>query len=157
MARDPQAEAVGANLLALAAGAAKALTLEVAADLTAAAPVLTGHVRRNFVPSVGAPFEGEDDGNAQTQGQAAVLSYKIGDGDLFVTSNVDYLQYLILGSSSQAPASWDLVAVDKAQATIEQLYAGVDIDVTSSSEVSARGGIAARGLAAAYSPLGDDA
>lgn len=156
MARDPQAEAVGANILALAAGAAKALTLEVTADLTAAAPVRTGHVRRNFIPSVGAPFEGEDDGQAQMQGQARVLSYQIGDGDLYVTSNVDYLQYLILGSSSQAPAGWDLAAVDKAQATIQQLYDGVTIDVTSSRDVSARGDRAAQGIAAAYSPLGGD-
>lgn len=136
-------------------GVAKALTLEVTANLTAAAPVKTGHVRRNFVPSVATPHDGEDDGAAQQQGQAEVLSYRIGQGDLYVTNNVDYLQYLILGSSDQQPAGWDLASVDQAVETIRQQY-DVTIDVTSSVDVSARGAGAAKGLAGAFSPFGDE-
>lgn len=150
-----QADDIGANLLALVGGAAKALTLEVTAELTAASPVDTGHVRRNFVPSVAQPFDGEDDGAAQQQGQAAVLSYKIGDGDLYVTNNVDYLQYLVLGSSSQQPAGWDLAAIDQAVETVRQQY-DVEIDVTASPDISARGAGAAQGVAGAFSPFGGE-
>lgn len=150
-----QADAIGANLEALFSGVAKALTLEVAANLTAASPVDTGHVRRNFVPSVGAPFDGEDDGAAQQQGQAAVVSYRIGNGDLFVANNVPYLDQLLLGSSSQAAAGWDLVSIDQAVQTVRGQY-DVTIDVTSSSDVAARGARAAEGLAAAFSPLGGE-
>lgn len=150
-----QADEIGANLEALLSGAAKALTLEVAANLTAAAPVDTGHVRRNFIPSVGAPSETEDNGAAQQQGQAEVISYRIGDGDLYVANNVPYLQFLLLGSSSQAPAGFDLIAIDQAVQTIQEQY-DVSIDVTSSSDVAARGARAAEGLAAAFSPLGGE-
>jgi hypothetical protein len=151
-----QADDVGAMLMAAAGDAVKALTLEVAANLIAAAPVDTGHARRNFVPSIGAAHDGEDDGGAQAAGQAELLSYKIGDGDTYVTNNVDYLQYLVLGSSTQAPAGWDLIAIDQAVATIQAQYDGIQLDVTSSSDVSARGAGAAAGVASAYSPFGGD-
>lgn len=151
-----QADDVGALLMAAAGDAVKALTFEVQANLIAAAPVDTGHVRRNFVQSIGVPFDGEDDGAAQAAGQAEMLSYKIGDGDTYVTNNVDYLQYLVLGSSTQAPAGWDLIAIDQAVATIQAQYDGLQLDVTSSSGVSARGAGAAAGMASAYSPFGGD-
>jgi hypothetical protein len=151
-----QADDVGALLMAVAGDAVKALTFEVQANLIAAAPVDTGHVRRNFVTSISVPFDGEDDGAAQAAGQAELLSYKIGDGDTYVTNNVDYLQYLVLGSSTQAPAGFDLIAIDQAVATIQAQYDGVQLDVTSSSDVSARGASAAAGLAGAYSPFGGD-
>lgn len=151
-----QADDVGALLMAAASDAVKALVFEVQANLIAAAPVDTGHVRRNFVQSIGAPFEGEGDGEAQVAGQAEMLSYKISDGDTFVSNNVGYLQYLILGSSSQAPAGWDLAAVDQAVATIQAQYDGIQLDVTSSSDVSARGAGAAAGLADTFAPGGDE-
>ena len=149
-----QAAAVRANLEALLAGVARDLALEVAANLTAACPVDTGHARRNFVPSIGAPHDGEDDGAAQAAGQAELLTYKIGDGPVYVTNNAPYIDRLILGSSAQRPAGWDLVAVDAAVADVQQRYDGLRIDVTSSSDVSARGAGAAAGVAAAYSPFG---
>ncbi len=155
MARSPQAAQIGENLKALVGGVAKALALEVTAELTAATPVKTGHARRNYVPSIGEPFTGEDDGEAQAAGQAEVLSYRIGDGPLYVTNNVPYLPMLVLGSSSQAPAGFDLVAVDQAVENVRREW-DVDIDVTSRSDVSARGARAAQGLAAAYSPFGDE-
>lgn len=149
-----QADQIAANLQAIVGGVAKALTLEVTANLIEDCPVKTGHARRNFVPSVGTPHTDEDDGAAQQQGQAEVLQYRIGDGPLYVANNVPYMDALVLGSSSQAAAGWDLVAVDRAVATIEQQY-GVDIDVTSSSDVADRGARAATGLAGAFSPFGE--
>lgn len=149
-----QSDAIGANLEALVSGAAKALALEVEAQLKMACPVDTGHARRNFVPSIGEPHDGEDDGAAQQAGEVAVLSYRIGDGDLFVTNGVSYMGALVLGSSDQAAPGWDLVAVDAAVANVQRAY-DVTIDVTSSSDISARGAHAAEGLASAYSPLGE--
>lgn len=143
------------NLEAALAGAAKALALEVTAELTKACPVDTGHARRNFVPSIGAPSEDDDEGGAQQAGMVAVASYQIGDGDLYVTNNVPYIDRLILGSSQQAPAGWDLVAVDTAMQTVQQQW-NVRIDVTSGADVSARNAQAAAGVAAAFSPLGGE-
>lgn len=150
-----QSDAVGAGLEALLSGASKALALEVEAQLKMSCPVDTGHARRNFVASVGTAYTGEDDGAAQMEGEAAVIAYRIGDGDLFVANNVPYIDSLVLGSSAQAPAGWDLTAVDTAVANVQRAY-DVDIDVTSSADVSARGALAAEGLATAYSPLGDE-
>lgn len=150
-----QADAIRQNLETLIGGAAKALTLEVTANLIRDCPVKTGHARRNFVPSVGEPHEGEDDGQAQRTGEAEVLQYRIGDGPLHVANNVPYMGRLILGSSDQAAPGWDLVAVDQAVATVQELYS-VTIDVTSSADVSSRGARAAEGLAGAFSPFGEE-
>lgn len=144
---------IAANLQALVAGAAKSLQLEVTAELVKACPVDTGHARRNFVPTVGAPSDAEDEGAAQQAGMVA--AYKIGDGDLYVTNIVPYIDRLIMGSSTQAPAGWDLQAVDTAVATVQAQY-GVRIDVTSAADVSARGARAAEGLAGAFSPFGGE-
>ena len=150
-----QADAIGANLEAALSGVAKALTLEVEAQLKMACPVDTGHARRNFVASVGTAYDGEDGGAAQQAGEVAVLAYRIGDGDLFVANNVPYIDALVLGSSSQAPAGFDLVAADTAVANVQAAY-GVSIDVTSGSDLAARGAQAAQGLASAFSPFGDE-
>ncbi|HET9893237.1 MAG TPA: hypothetical protein VFQ42_22355 [Mycobacterium sp.] len=152
---NPQIDRAIGNALSVIESAARALTLELAANLTEASPVDTGHNRRNFVPSVGEPFAGEDDGTAQAAGIAAVLAWHIGDGDLYVTNNVPYLQYLLLGSSPQAAPGWDLIAMDAAVEAIRQAY-GVTIDATSPLRVTDFGALAAQGIAAAYSPLGGD-
>lgn len=143
------------NLEHLLAGAAKALALEVTAELVKACPVDTGHARRNFVPSIGSPADSEDDGAAQQEGMAAVVGYAIGGGDLYVTNHVPYIDHLILGSSQQQPAGWDLAAVDRAEQKVAAEW-GVRIDVTSSADVSARGNRAAAGMAEAFSPFGGD-
>lgn len=153
---DPRVARVKADLEAALSGAVRDLTLEVAANLTQDAPVKTGHFRRNFVPSIGQPSEAEDDGAAQAAGVAELLSYRIGMGDTYVTNNVPYGVFLILGSSSQAPAGWDLQAVGRAVQTIQARYDGLRLDVTSSVDISQRGAGAAMGMAAAYSPFGDD-
>lgn len=150
------ADQIADSLEAAVSQACAALALEIAAELAEHCPVDTGHCRRNFVPSIGAPHQGEDDGQAQSAGQAEVAtSYRIDLGDLYVTNNVPYLPSLIMGSSTQAPAGFDLVAVDKAIDTIRDRY-GETIDVSASSSPSGRGERAAQGLASAYSPFGED-
>ncbi|HEU4727685.1 MAG TPA: hypothetical protein VFT22_07345 [Kofleriaceae bacterium] len=154
MARDPQAAAIRQRLEAEIAGAGKALLLEIDANLREACPVDTGHARANFVPSIGAAHSGEDEGSAHEAGVAAVLTYRIGQGSLFETNNVPYIDRLVLGSSAQAPAGWDLVAVDQAVATIQARYDGLRIDVTTGVDSGERGARAAAAVASAYSPFG---
>lgn len=141
MARDRQVTAIGDGLRARIADVAKALTLEVTANLVEDCPVDTGHVRANFVPNVGSPFAGEAaDSGSQQAGQAAVLSYKLGDGNIHITNNVGYLAYLILGSSQQAPAGWDLAAVDRAVATVQAQNDDVEIRSVGYDVIIAPGG-----------------
>ena len=135
---DPQVAAIEARLLAEIAAAASALTLEITANLIEATPVDTGHARANWVPSVGAPHVGDDEGAAQSVGMAEVAAYKLGDGPLNIANNVPYIDYLLLGSSSQAPAGWDVDAIDRAQATIQAEYTGLQIDVTQGSATPVR-------------------
>jgi hypothetical protein len=137
VATDPQVAAIAARLRAEAAEAAKTLVLEIDANLRAATPVDTGHARANWVPSVGEAFAAEAAGSAaHDAGVAQVLSFKLGDGDLYETNNVPYIGRLIGGSSSQAPAGWDLAAVDQAQQTVQARYDGLQIDVTTGPDAT---------------------
>ena len=156
MPRNAQAIRVGQNLRGVIAAVKAELTLEIAANLREACPVDTGHARANILPSVDQPFAGEvSDGSAYDAAVVAVIGAPP-EAELFVTNNVPYWPRLITGSSRQAPAGWDLAAVDAAVATVESRYAGLNIDVTASEVVSDRGAGAATGLAAAYSPFGGD-
>jgi hypothetical protein len=133
MARDPQVAAAGAMVRSITAGAASALTLEATANLVEETPVDTGHARRNWVPGIGAPQDGEPDtGAAQAAGMAEVAGYKLGDGALSITNRVPYIGPLLGGHSDQAPAGWDLAAVDRAVQTIQRHYDSLRIDVTTS-------------------------
>lgn len=123
---DSQAADVAAQLREMVAKTAAALTLEVAANLREACPVDTGNARAHFVPHVG-----EADPGTFDAGVASVLAYKAGDGPLAVTNNVPYVPFLIGGSSSQAPAGWDVAAIDLAILTTQQQHDAVQIDVTS--------------------------
>jgi hypothetical protein len=125
-----QASAVGDQLRAMIAAAKAEFVLEVTANLTAACPVKTGHARRNFVPTIGEPHSGEDDGTAQAAGIISVSAYKLGDGPLNITNNVPYIGRLIGGSSSQAPAGWDLQAIDEAANTVQARHDSLRVEVS---------------------------
>lgn len=147
MASDPQVAAIEARLLAAIAEARNALALEITANLQDRCPVDTGHARANFVPSLAAPFAGEaQDGGAQAAGVAQVLGAKLSD-DVFVANNVPYIGRLIGGSSSQAPAGWDVEAIDQAVQTIQSRYDALQIEV-SDGGASASATIKARGQGA---------
>lgn len=155
MTVDPQAVRVGENLRGLLAEVKAELCLEIAAELRTDCPVDTGHARANILPGIDGQFVDEvDGGGAYEAGVAAVIGASE-DAQLLVTCNVPYWGRLIMGSSQQAPAGWDLAAIDRAVATVEQRHAGLSIDL-SDSEASARGARAAAGLAAAYSPFGGE-
>jgi len=128
---DDQAAAVTQQLLLQIARAASAITLEVTANLVEACPVDTGHARANFVPGIGSPVTGDADGaGPQQAGTAAVLRYRLGDGPLNITNNVPYIGRLIGGWSKQAPAGWDIAAIDAGVATIQAQYDHLKIEVT---------------------------
>ena len=138
-------DALIARLRAEVATVGKSLILEIDAELREATPVDTGHARANWVPSVGVPFTGEDDGAAHDAGVAAVLAYSLGDGDLHESNNVPYIGRLIGGSSSQAPPGWDAAAMDRAVAAVQARHDAVEIDVSreggaTAVAITARGG-----------------
>lgn len=142
---DPQAAVIAARLRAELETAAKGLVLEITANLVESTPVKTGHARANWVPGVGAAFAGEDEGAAHDAGVAQVLAFTLADGSLSISNNVPYIDRLIAGSSSQAPAGWDLVAIDEAIQTVQGQYNGLTIDVSgggieASVKVTPRGG-----------------
>lgn len=128
----------------------KALTLEIDRELRISTPVDTGFARANWVPSVGSPELTDLDAAAATMAHAAgvagVLRFKLGDGALWVSNGVSYIQILNYGTSQQAPAMWIEAAVDRAVATISARYnVSIDIDRPTGAE----------GLASSYSPMGD--
>lgn len=153
---DPQAIRAGANLRAQLAAVKAELALEIVAKLREACPVDTGHARMNILPSVDQPYAGEVDGGAVYDAQVVAVISAPPEAPLYVTNNVPYWHRLIVGSSQQAPAGFDLAAIDAAVAIVEARHEGLSIDVTGSDVISARGAGAAAGLAAAYSPLGGD-
>ena len=99
---------------------------EAVANLQEATPVATGWARANWLPSVGQPATdvvgapGQPDASATESGLARVLTYKLGEGDAFIANNVPYISVLDGGSSTQAPAGFVDVAVDKAVQTVGQ-------------------------------------
>lgn len=155
MARDPQAIRVGQNLRGRLAAIKAELALEIAANLREAVPVDTGHARANILPGLSGQFTDETgDAGSYDAGVAAIIGAPP-DAQLVVTCNVPYWPSLVNGSSKQAPAGFDLAAIDAAIATVEERYDGLSIDV-SGGDVSTRGAGAAAGMAAAYSPFGGD-
>lgn len=130
MADTDDPDVIADALRAHIGAAAGAFIIEVTQQLVIRCPVKTGHARANFVPSVETAFSGvAADGSSQAAGLIVVAAYKIGGGPLFVTNNVPYIGRLIGGSSSQAPAGWDLEAIDAA-AQITSAFYEVDIDVS---------------------------
>lgn len=104
-------------------------------------PIDTGYARSNWMPRIGAPFEGtvgvrprvadvgesgfrgasgnryigSIDNGAQQQARDAVVSgYRIDLGGITITNNVDYIGRLNFGSSRQAPAGFVERAIRKA-------------------------------------------
>ena len=155
-----QSAALGDSLRKAVAGAAKALTLEIDAELrknpsAGGTPVDTGHARANWVPSIGQPHSGEVQGDgAHAAGVGQVVGYTLDRGPLFVSNNVPYIQQLNYGHSKQAPALFVESAVDRALATIEARYVGKQILITQNEFRQEMGAIGAANLASAYNPLG---
>lgn len=166
MPATPQTDRIIAALTATVEKAAKALILEIDANLKrppslGGTPVDTNHARASWIPSVGSPSAVEASGSssaAHDAGVAAVLTYKIEDGALYVSNNAGYIGRLNLGSSTQAPAGFVEACIDQAVAAVKQRF-GVDFEVKTTGVgtfADQAGGYAAENLAGAYSPFGDE-
>lgn len=152
---DAQINAITARLSGGVAKIKAEYCLEIVRNLRDACPVKTGHAKANIVPSVGAPFRGI--AYTDVRYQAGVISVQRSsvEDELFITNNVPYWPRLIAGWSPQAPAGFDLIAIDKAEQTMRERYGAIEIDVTTSSSMSELGGFAAGNVASAYSPRGE--
>lgn len=157
------ADRIQAKIDALIERAAKALVLEIVRELKrkgTGTPVDTGHARANWIASVGAPNTAEAPGRSEAlaqAGNAAVVSYKLGQGRLFVSNVVPYIRRLNEGSSMQAPPLFVESCVIRALAAIKSKM-GVDFGLAAAEAdfASKAADIAAEGaenLADAYSPF----
>ena len=104
------------------------ITLDVTANLVEATPVDTGWAQANWVPSVGKrsrrsarSFKGKTPSASvqaaaakQSAGQAQALGYKLENGRVFVSNNVNYITRLNDGYSKQAPPGFVQSAIRKA-------------------------------------------
>lgn len=81
-------------------------------------PVDTGHAMSNWMPSIGSPFTGingskENVTEADYSSRLASLSsYKLSNGDIFISNNVEYITKLNEGSSKQAPRAFVQTAME---------------------------------------------
>jgi len=126
-----KAREVGDAMRAYVEAAHRDVTVAITARLIELCPVDTGHARANFVPGIGEPPVGEQPSGAQQAGIAAIAKWKLGDGEINITNNVPYIDRLIAGSSQQAPAGWDLRAIDFGVQETQQKYDGLTITASS--------------------------
>lgn len=118
-----QAARIAAQLRAHIAQVFKSFVIELDIELRASTPVDTGNARDGWIPSVGSPrLIDVGDEVAHAVGIAEVLSFKLGDGDLWIANGVNYVPVLNLGTSSQAPPEFIEQAIERAIATIRQRY-----------------------------------
>lgn len=118
MSRQRQLRAINQALDNFIGDLVQEITLEVTEQLVATTPVDTGWARANWVPQIGSPFsstagtrsEAENgfiNAGVQENGIAAVATtYRLDQGEVFVTNNVPYITSLNQGSSSQAPTDF---------------------------------------------------
>lgn len=102
------------------------LAVNITAELAEETPVDTGWARANWVPNIGSPFTGNSENlsdearragvgaqaAAQSAAQAQLISYKLGQGSVFITNNVPYIVPLNEGSSQRAPAGFVQIAIE---------------------------------------------
>lgn len=73
-----------------------------------ATPFDTGRARNNWIASVGSPLRGDrkpdvTGGEALSNARAAIQTFQLDFGSIFITNNVPYIIPLEMGSSKQAP------------------------------------------------------
>lgn len=58
----------------------------------------------------------------QNQSKVSILTYSLKDGSTFVYNDTEYIEYLLWGSSKQAPAGFNWDAIDKVTKAINEKY-----------------------------------
>lgn len=123
-----QADAIFAALEKEVARFITDATLEVTTNLIETTPVDTGFARSSWVPTIGRPIDTSslvatpDIGEVAAQqngGIAALLSYELKDGPVFVANAAPYIERLNDGSSTQQPAGFVEAAINKGVATAQ--------------------------------------
>jgi hypothetical protein len=106
---------------------------EVFRNLLILTPVLTGHARYNWQPSIGNPVTEEQDGIAGVESTGAALTgEELGDIEamkklfltspawgMFITNNVPYIQILDNGNSAKAPTGMTEPAIAASLAVLK--------------------------------------
>lgn len=98
------------------------LSLNITANLIEDTPVDTGWARANWVPAIGASPRAQassqptnsmvqNQAARQSAGQVGLLSYKLGQGSVFISNNVPYINRLNDGSSTQAASGFVQAAI----------------------------------------------
>lgn len=94
------------------------VTTRVANELFRTTPLKTGFARENWIPSksvpfsenlvglVGTPTSVAKSASDRARGLSSIKTYRLRDGPLYITNNVDYISTLNGGSSTQAPPSF---------------------------------------------------
>lgn len=121
---DSQIDLIIADLEKFTAEKVVRLALDLTHNLVPATPIDIGWARAGWVPSIGTPYLGGADLRPdrvlvsialgkQAEASAAILSYSLDQGPVFVSNNVRYIQVLNNGHSRQAPVGY-------VEATIER-------------------------------------
>lgn len=122
-------------------------------------PVKTGHARANWVPSIAQPFTGEAkdaDQGAHDAGVGAVLSYRLGQGNLWIANNAPYIRRLNDGWSEQAGVGFIERAIDLALRVVEKRFGEGAIGISVADYERNINAEFAENIASAYSPFGDE-
>lgn len=94
-------------------------------------PVDTARARANWITSIGSPVSREEDPpvagdagasatKALLQGASVISRWKVGQGSIFITNNVDYIIPLDEGSSQQSPEGMTKPALAAAQQVLRR-------------------------------------
>jgi len=127
-----QADAIAAELTRRVENGAKALVLEIVANLIKATPVDTGWARANWIPTIGSPATG----TGGDQSGAAILQFTLDQAVMYVANNVPYINVLNYGHSKQAPALFVEFCVDQALQTVQAKF-GVDMSALRAANTNA--------------------
>ena len=159
-----QSDRIGEQLEREVGMACKALILQIDRNLRRSpgrggTPVDTGHARANWIPSIGTPTVLDTSvaqaNAAHQQGVQQVISFKLGDGVLYVSNGTPYIRKLNEGWSEQAARLFVESCVDEAYATVEGRLRG-RIQLGRSAFQDFVGSAGAENLADAYNPFGGD-
>ncbi len=115
-----QSIAIGKELREAIGRAVGGLMIEIHANVTEGTPRDTGWAAANWLANIGGPAfavatpSSRDIRSASAAGRASaassslapLLSYKLGDGPIFVSNGVPYIEELNQGSSQKAPAGF---------------------------------------------------
>ena len=96
------------------------LSVEINSNLKEDTPKDTRWASANWIGNVGNPFRGVIGSNGEVSlsgyqaGLDRLLKYKIGDGNIYISNNVPYIQKLNDGHSKQAPKNFVSASVMRA-------------------------------------------